>query len=477
MHAEAWRSGLVLTTFTQLFESVAGPRNVQSMKLPALQDSVIIVDEPQAVSLQWWELIGRLADHLATEYDATILFMTATQPRILDRLDTVPTPTPLIDTHEDCLDLIQASPRVEFELHHSLQEHLDGREAPPLALDAAASELWAATTIGTDTLAVVNTVGSAATLTEHLGGENVVHLAADLLAYQRSTEGPFDAAAYLDRLDSQHDEEPSLLVATLTTRLRPVDRTAVLEALRYVFDEGKATPFDDTPTIAVSTQLIEAGVDISFDRLYRDLAPLPAIVQAAGRCNREFGEASSTVTVWRLDSPVGDGYIPSQLIYESGSLLRPTRAALDSLRTETSDVLPEVAVIDRGVEEYYKRLHDQRRTGERHDDLVAAFDSAQGERLRNASLIGQDYPTRDILVLVSDQECCEYRRYREYREAGDWTDARQQFRALKHCLVSIPASEENWETELEVLCPEEVEEAYDPITGRGPSGHPTDSEI
>jgi CRISPR-associated endonuclease Cas3-HD len=478
MHAEAWRSGLVLTTFTQLFESVAGPRNVQSMKLPALQDSVIIVDEPQAVSLQWWELIGRLADHLATEYDATILFMTATQPRILDRINTVPTPTRLIDTHEDCLDLIEASPRVEFELHDSIQDQLGNRGSPPLALDAAANELRAATTAGTDTLAIVNTVGSATALTERFDTGDVVHLAAALIEYQRSTEGSFDAGNYLDHLATEHDdEEPSLLVATLTTRLRPADRAAVLEALRRVLDEEKSTPFDDTPTIAVSTQLIEAGVDISFDRLYRDLAPLPAIVQAAGRCNREFSETSSTVTIWQLDSPADDDYIPSQLIYESGSLLRPTRAALDSLRDEAGDVLPEAVVIDRGVEMYYDFLHCQRRTGERHDDLVGAFDSARGDQLRNASLIEQEYPTRDIILLMSDQEYQKYCQYVQHRKVGNWANARRQFRELKHCLVSIPAGKENWETEMDVLLPGEIEEAYDLVGGRGPIGYPTDSEI
>jgi hypothetical protein len=56
MLAEGWRAGVTVTTFVQLFESLAGPRNQQSMKLPALRDSVIVLDEPQSLPLDWWKL-------------------------------------------------------------------------------------------------------------------------------------------------------------------------------------------------------------------------------------------------------------------------------------------------------------------------------------------------------------------------------------------------------------------------------------
>lgn len=476
MHAEAWRARLVLTTFSQLFESAAGPGNIQSMKLPALQDSVIILDEPQAVSLRWWELTGRLAAYLTEEYNAMIVFMTATQPRILDRLDTVPTPTPLIETYEECLDLIEAEPRVEFSIHRSLERYLDNSDAAPLSLADAADELRIATTTDSNALAVVNTVESAATLSDRLTSTRTLHLAAELVVHQRETDGDtFDADDYLDRLADRYSE-PNLLVTTLTTRLRPADREAILDVLRRILDDEKSTPFDDTPTIAVSTQLIEAGVDVSFNRLYRDFAPLPSIVQAAGRCNREFGDTTSTVTIWRLDSPADDDYIPSQLIYQEGSLLRPTRGALETLRAGAGSTLGESTVIDHGVDEYYDRLHEQRRTGDRQDELVTAFDRARGEQLRKASLIEQRYPTQDILVLVAESD---HRRYREYiraRDAEEWQKARQKFQQLKQSLVSVPATD-NSAGDLTVVRPAEIDAMYDPVSGRGPAGSPTDSEV
>lgn len=468
LHAESWRSGLVLTTFTQLFESVAGPGNVQSTKLPALQDSVILVDEPQAISHDWWALIGRLTRYLSSEYDATVIFMTATQPKILDRLPDAPTPTPLVDLRTECTELISEAPRVEFDLHESLVAHFDGDETASVPLATAADELGATQTDDTNTLAIVNTVGCAVGLAEALSDPHRVNLADELLSYLRAVgRDSFDPDEYLARL-ARANPDADGLIASLTTRLRPVDRSALLDALDRILNPDASTPFDAVPTITVSTQLIEAGVDLSFDRLYRDYAPLPSIVQAAGRCNRQFGGPTAPVTVWRLDSPDADDYIPSQLIYGDRSLLRPTLTALSELRsTVGSTRLPEAPVITDGVETYYNMLHDQRKTDTRTDDLVEAFDSAKGRKLRNASLISSQYPTRDVLVLVSDSDVETYKAYTHHREESEWSAARESFQELKETLVSVPVESPPADDSPAVLRVGESDDSYGVTTGRG----------
>lgn len=479
LHAEAWRSGLVLTTFTQLFESLAGPQNVQSMKLPALQDSVIILDEPQAASLAWWALIGRLVAYLTEEYNATVIFMTATQPKILDQLDEVPTPTPLVDMQSYCTDLLADNPRVEFVLHESLIGHLERRQTAPLSLEDAATELRRKTTGDDNTLAIVNTVESAATLSEHVSTESSVQLGEHLIAFQRDHPGSqFDPEAYLAAL-ADSSQDPNLLTVVLTTRLRPTDRQALLAVLDRILDPDMKTPFDSVPTVTISTQLIEAGVDVSFDQLYRDFAPLPAIVQAAGRCNRSFAETTSSVTVWRLDSPPERNYVPSELIYGEQSLLRPTRSVFRHLRAETGETLSEASVITTGVEKYYADLHTQRSTGKITDRLVTAFDTAQGKTLRNASLIDQEYATQDVLVLVSNDEVDTYDRYRRAREEKRWKDARERFQELKSCLISVPVRSGEVAEELQVFSPSESFYEYYLTTGRGVNleGVGTDCEI
>ena len=129
--------------------------------------------------------------------------------------------------------------------------------------------------------------------------------------------------AAVDRASAADD---AVATVHLTTRHRPRDRRRLIEAAKRVSDSG-------VPLAVVSTQLIEAGVDASFDRVYRDLGPLDAIVQAAGRCNREAeADRPGIVTVWQMDAPDGEGDAPSRLIYdESGnSLLSITRRAIRS---------------------------------------------------------------------------------------------------------------------------------------------------
>jgi CRISPR-associated endonuclease Cas3-HD len=466
IHAEAWRSGLVLTTFTQLFESLAGPGNVQSMKLPALQDSVILLDEPQAAPHDWWGLVGRLIEFCVETYDATVILMTATQPRILAQLDDAPTPTPLLEMTDACTSVLDTNPRVTFELHDSLVAHFDG-DNEPLSLSTAATEVVEATTGTSNSLAIVNTVECAVEMTEAISTSETVALGSQLLSYHRARDPEeTNAADYLAYLAAR-TEDCALLTTTLTTRLRPVDRQLLLDAIDRILDTDSTTPFDDIPTVTISTQLIEAGVDISFDRLYRDFAPLPAIVQAAGRCNRSFGGSARTVTVWRLASPPDQEYVPSALIYGDRSLLRPTRTVLQQLRTEQSDSLPESVVIDEGIESYYETLHRQRQTGRTTDELVAAFDCGNGDKLRNASLIDEEYTTIDVLVLVTESEQQQYDAYRDATSDNRWKEATRKFQRLQSCLVSLPVSNTDSESEFRVADIGSSDNDYNISTGQG----------
>jgi CRISPR-associated endonuclease Cas3-HD len=286
MLAEGWRAGLTVTTFVQLFESLAGPANTQSMKLPALRDSVVILDEPQSLPLDWWKLVPRLIEMLTEQYDATVIAMTATQPQLFDEA------TELVDDPDV---YFETTARVQYELDRSTERYIDAQEGPKSYADAA-TELHNAVESGESTLAVCNTIDSARTLFDH-----ATDLEASLLSV-----GEVYANA-LETVETTADLDPTELAAEivdsgdqsvlhLSTRLRPVDRLMLIETAKELTKRGHGL-------LAVSTQLVEAGVDISFDRVYRDLAPIDSIVQAAGRCNRSFERDRGHVTVWWLDVP------------------------------------------------------------------------------------------------------------------------------------------------------------------------------
>jgi len=481
LYAETWQSGLVLTTFTQLFESLAGPGNTQSMKLPALHDSIIILDEPQGISMDWWDLVGRLTDFVTREYDATVVLMTATQPKLLERTPELPDPTPLTNQTAACEAFIQRHPRVEFELHDSLRNHLAREETAPetVRFDEAAEELHAATRSGSNTLAIVNTIESAATLTEALQRSapgDALPLGAALCSFLQErdhadTDPETLATAYLSYLDQQSEvDADTTLVTTLTTRLRPRDRRILIAAVRQLLNNSVTTPFDDCPSITVSTQLIEAGVDVSFDTLYRDFGPLPAFVQAAGRCNREYEGDVSTVTIWRLAAPQSDGAVPSDLIYGRKSLLRPTRQALRTLQAGSDESISEATMISTGVDEYYDRLHEQRQTETREDSLTACFNSGDGDRLRTASLIDQEYTTQDFAVLVSGADKTQHQAYSHHRDEANWQEAKAAFTDLQSLVVTVPVDAETDADDEPVLRVADVTDntsLYDVTTGRG----------
>lgn len=455
LYGETWQAGLVLTTFVQLFESLAGPGNVQSIKLPALQDAVVIVDEPQALPKRWWHLISRLSTILTEEYDATLVFMTATQPRFIDEYNFQLDSTELIPDIDRHFGFLETNERVRFIIDSSVSTSIgNGTEQAKSPSEAARQILRTVENTAMNVLAVNNTIKSAVDLGTAISEQaahsdyNSVLLgdylksfveqhSADLIeAVQGDNELNKLATEFLNS-SAKNIGENTLAVATLTAALRPCDRSLLIEALQQIVDSEKTTPFDTLPVVVASTQLVEAGVDVSFDHVYRDFAPVPSIVQAAGRCNRSFEGSIGQVTIWLLDD---DPVLPSEAVYtRQGDFLQPARNSLRDAISEHGREIPEAEMIQDVVDDYFGYLYRSDHTTDRKDSLVTAVDAARGEELRNASLI-DDY-TEDVLVLFSDADRDLLEEYLKYRKEGDYEKAKQSFGSLKHLFASVPSEQ------------------------------------
>lgn len=441
--AETWQGNLVLTTFVQLFESLAGPTNRESVKLPALEDSVILLDEPQALSHEWWEFVSKATDILTSTYNADVIFMTATQPQILDELPHTPTPFRLIPDTSPYFDFINTHPRVDYHLHPTVEAYLsDPQSTSGLAVDEAATELTNQSE--GDTLAICNTVKNTTTLSKqiatHLGDSTNLNTKLNNL-YDRLPS----AEARLDDLSTHltNSVRGGTVHATLTTRLRPLDRRVLLGAIRHLLN-------DPTTTLYVtSTQLVEAGVDVSFDTLYRDLAPIPSLVQAAGRCNREFGANTRNVVVWRLASSSDRGTPPSDLIYSDGyDLLKPTRDTLSTLTDDTSTV-SEQSFIEIGTQTYYTNLHETTRPGDSR--MVDAVNECAFADLRSRSLVGDSYATVDVIVTRTEAERNLVEAYRTFQEKHEYNRVDNILDSLAPRMVSVPLTGDITETNATLL--------------------------
>lgn len=235
--SENWDAPVIVTTTVQLFESMFGHRTSRCRKLHNLARAVVVLDEAQTLPVA---LINPIVDGLrvlVADYGATVVFCTATQPafRAEDSAARKPEPWRVAGMRE----IVSAETRA-FERLRRVTVRWPA-SAEPTPYSALAAEL----ADESDVLAIVHRRRDARALTEYLdacvGHAQTVHLSALMTPSHRSR-----------------------CLAGLMERRRKGDEARV-----------------------VATQLVEAGVNLDFPVVYRALAGMDAMAQAAGRCNRE----------------------------------------------------------------------------------------------------------------------------------------------------------------------------------------------
>jgi CRISPR-associated endonuclease Cas3-HD len=442
---ESWRDGTILTTFVQLFESLAGPSNRQGLKLSSLDSGLIILDEPQALPKDWWDAIPRLLRTLTDEFDARIISMTATQPSVLRDLSTVS----LLDAGQQhdpdvcgrCLrrpdydmelpsvtetDYFDRAERVQYTLDETALSHQLDTKTEFVGYEDAATRILERVNGEGSALAVCNTIESSARLTETISeASDVAHLGPIVRNYLEiknidavnskvsskkiaknvlKDEG-FTVPA--DKEDSwSAPEDAPLFALTFNSRYRPFDRRILIHLIKYL----STAPIR---FVCVSTQAVEAGVDVSFETVFRDIAPLDSIVQAAGRCNRsyEWGPNGGHVIVWTLASSdettpaTPTETPPAEYVYERGSedagIPGHLRLISDILAgVGTTENVPDVDISRYAVDAYFEGLAEKSLAS---TEIREHIDTAEARWLSRQSLIG-GYETVDVLVAVTDAD-------------------------------------------------------------------------
>lgn len=228
---QTWDAPVIVTTMVQLLESLLGRSTSGSRKLHRLAHSVIILDEAQTLPPKLLTPILDVLQQLVQHYGATVVFCTATQPAFAES----PGFAQLANVRE-----IVPQPSRHFQALRRV------RYAWPALEEAWSWERVAdAMRAESQVLTIVNTRRGALAL-----------------------------------LDALADSETTPEIVHLSTLLCGAHRRDVLEFVRWRLAQ-------DLPVRVVSTQVVEAGVDIDFPLVLRAMGPLDRIVQAAGRCNRE----------------------------------------------------------------------------------------------------------------------------------------------------------------------------------------------
>lgn len=376
--AKSWNSHLTLTTFVQLFESLTTPKNSQGIKIPALKNSIIILDEPQALNYTWWRLIPKLVDFLNTYYNATVISMTATQPVLFDNSENIDAVQEILPQKDTYYSHLTEHNRVIYTTTNQLDEYLsNGSEATPDSYENIADQIqndFNKQTISSN-CAICNTVKSAKELTKQI--DNKIN-------------GNFVNEEILKNPNITPEEtlsEEKINIFHLTTRISPYDRRRLLKAINHSID-------NKYKTCVISTQLIEAGVDISFNKIYRDLAPIPSIIQAGGRCNRNNELDTGTVVITRLGPIKEDEKVtPAAKIYNNSlPLIDATR---NTIRIDTD--YPEGEFIQL-TNEFYTALDN---IG--HESYVDYSEDYNVRELDNLSLINS-YEAIDVSIVSNEKK-------------------------------------------------------------------------
>lgn len=239
MACENWDAPLIVTTNVQLFESLFAAKTSRCRKLHRLAGSVIVLDEAQQLPPEFLQPILDVLNLLVRHYGVTVLLCTATQPALSSTayFDPAMNLRGIENVREIVAEpdtLFAALNRVNVELPKNWYE---GTPWPAIAERIAGYDC---------VLAIVSTRKDAREL-HRLLPPGTLHLSALMCGAHRKA-----------------------VIAHIKARL-----------------QARREGTDTSPLRVVSTQLVEAGVDIDFPVVFRALAGLDAIAQAAGRCNRE----------------------------------------------------------------------------------------------------------------------------------------------------------------------------------------------
>lgn len=268
---ENWDAPVIVTTAVQFFESLYASKTSRCRKLHNLADSVVIFDEVQTLPVPFLKPCISAIGELVRHYGATAILCTATQPELGRLFNELAPELSIREIAPEPDELFEFFRRVSFQREGQLSNE----------------ELTARLTETEQVLCIVNTRKRAREIFQLLPEEGRFHL---------------------------------------STLMTPQDRKRVLAVIKKRLEDEKTCR-------VVATSLVEAGVDVDFPAVWREVAGLDSILQAAGRCNRE-GKKSAAESIVHIFH--ADGNIPR--------MLKLNVAAAESVLADYEDVNTRPAI-------------------------------------------------------------------------------------------------------------------------------------
>jgi len=373
---ENWEKPFILTTFWQFFNTLISNENQLLRKFHQLANSIIILDEIQSFPYEYWRLINRVLKAMTHLLNCKIILLTATMPMIFS------------GTEGEIIDLIDMEKKRGFFESFSRYRLSLVSDLKPLTVEELFTEVEPLLKEKEEKsfLFVFNTIKSSIEfyrlVSQTFPSENIIYLSANILPKERK------------------------------------ERIALIK-------EGSGRK------IVVSTQLIEAGVDIDLDIVYRDFSPLDSIVQSAGRCNRNSRDITGEVFVFSLKKE-GARKKDSNYIYEQHSLL-PTEKLFRQMNEFFESQL-------QGAVELYYRQVKETVSRERSEELLGNMELLEYEEISNNFQLIKQIPSELVFIERDDKAGQILKRFREIMEIQDRYQRKNEFLSIKQDFYNYTVS-------------------------------------
>lgn len=342
---EGWNSEIIVTSFVQLFHTIISNRNASVMKFHNIANSIIVLDEVQSIPYRYLLLISRVLKYISYLFNCWVILMTATMPIMFEKSET----TPVIEASDKYFDQVN---RISYSYYRKTLKIIDMRD---LILKSDEKDI----------MVVMNTIGSSRDLYRLLKEK-----------YTQMKGEPDIRNGYADFGE--------LYIINLSTAIIPLQRKERIEILKKRGD-GKRR-------IAITTQIIEAGVDIDFDVVFRDQAPLDSIIQAGGRANRNGERGNGEVQIVSIQDDKGKSY--ANRVYDQ-TLLDASREVLDQL-FKNQEIVEERGMHG-SILDYYHFLRE-RKSETKSREYIGNIENIQFSSIGKFKLIEDDFPKVDVFI-------------------------------------------------------------------------------
>ena len=250
---DSWDSQVILTSMVQFFQTLFKTKSANIRRFSSLANSVLILDEVQSLPIEVTTLFNLTMNFLNKVMKTTIILCTATQP---------------------AYDSTAINHRISYG-------GKDGESADIIDLTHEEKEVFSRTELRK--------------FDENNQHSNLSDLVDFVLENDESILAIFNTKKTVDKFYTLLKELTDRPIYQLSTNMCAQHRLDIISEIKQGLEDG-------LPLICISTQLIEAGVDVDFNHVIRSYAGIDSIVQASGRCNREGKRDKGQVTLINLTS-------------------------------------------------------------------------------------------------------------------------------------------------------------------------------